>query len=94
MRTVQSTNIAAIGFDPNPDENEPDAAMTGALTVRFKNGRTYKYADVPEATYEALLTEATRIEGNPDAENGGGSVGRLFTRLVRQAGFDFEEVEG
>jgi hypothetical protein len=93
MRTVQSTNIAAIGFDANEDgELSLTGEPLGILTVQFRNGRTYRYFDVPENNYAILLEEA-EVSGRSTSENGQASVGRLFTRLIRQAGFKYEEVD-
>lgn len=45
MVKMESSNIDAIGHDPKEK----------VLFVRFKNGGMYSYADVPEATYHAML---------------------------------------
>lgn len=45
MVKVESSNIAAIGHDP----------QQRALFVHFKNGGMYSYADVPEAVYHRML---------------------------------------
>jgi hypothetical protein len=44
MQFVDSTNLEAIGYD--------DA--TRELYIRFKNGTTYIYPDVPRDTYDQL----------------------------------------
>jgi hypothetical protein len=43
---VESRNIASVGYDP--------ATMT--LEVEFKHGGIYQYFDVPEPTYQALMS--------------------------------------
>lgn len=57
----------------------------GVLTTTFRNGRTYTYSDVPESVYEALVAENERID--EDA-----SVGKVFNKLVRSAGYAFSEI--
>lgn len=41
MRNVKSTNVEAIGWHG------------GDLFVRFKGGKTYHYADVPQSLYHS-----------------------------------------
>lgn len=53
-------------------------ATSRALGVRFTSGKEYRYFNVPAALYRALL----------DAS----SVGGLFERMVKQAGYDFERI--
>lgn len=45
MTPVDSSNIEAIGYDEVDRE----------LYVRFLNGRTYVYSDVPAETYQELV---------------------------------------
>lgn len=45
MVPVSSSNIASIGFDEN----------THILAVQFTNGRTYRYAGVPNGEFQNLL---------------------------------------
>lgn len=45
MIAVQSTNVEAVGYD--------DGAS--ALHVRFKNGDTYVYQNVPKQVFEELM---------------------------------------
>jgi hypothetical protein len=52
---------------------------TRTLGVRFRQGETYLYHGVPAALYRALM----------DAE----SLGGLFDRMVKQAGYAFERVD-
>ncbi|PLW76631.1 KTSC domain-containing protein [Cohaesibacter celericrescens] len=49
MTNVDSSNVAAIGFD--------ESSQT--LQVEFKNGTAYQYFDVPEAIYDGLLSAAS-----------------------------------
>lgn len=42
---VQSSNIAAIGFDPDTSE----------LEIEFTNGNIYRYANVPADEHEHLI---------------------------------------
>lgn len=44
MESVTSSNIEAIGYDPDSE----------TLQIEFKNGSTYQYFDVPEKVYEEL----------------------------------------
>ena len=43
---VSSSNIAAIGYDPD----------TQTLEVEFNNGSIYQYFDVPQSVHEALMS--------------------------------------
>ncbi len=43
--TVDSSHISSIDY----------SIITGNLTVEFKNGKSYEYADVSKATYAAFL---------------------------------------
>jgi hypothetical protein len=45
MESVPSTNISAVGYDET----------TGTLIVRFNNGSTYRYDQVPAHEHEGLL---------------------------------------
>lgn len=40
---VQSSNVRSVGYD------------AGVLEVEFSSGGVYRYAGVPEATYQALM---------------------------------------
>jgi len=48
MTPVESSNIAAIGFEPTGDDK-------GTLTVQFRNGTSYAYGDVPTAKHTELM---------------------------------------
>lgn len=69
---VQSANLSEIVYDGD----------SSALTVTFKNGRTYSYAGVPEDVYASLVI----------AHETNQSVGQIFNQLVRSAGYDYTEV--
>jgi hypothetical protein len=49
MTNVDSSNVAAVGFDEDSQ----------TLQVEFKNGATYQYFDVPQAIFEGLLGAAS-----------------------------------
>jgi len=44
MKKVESSNIEAVGWHE------------GTLTVHFKNGSVYTYADVPKVEHDKLIT--------------------------------------
>ena len=44
-RTVESRSVNAVGYDP----------ATFELEIEFRNGRTYRYQQVPAAAYRLLL---------------------------------------
>jgi hypothetical protein len=67
MQAVSSSVIAALGY-------EPDRAW---LLVRFRSGRLYRYLDVPEAEFDALV--------------GASSIGGYYNRHIRDA-FRVEEL--
>ena len=47
---VRSSNIRAIGFDPE----------TRTLEVEFHNGGVYQYSGVPESIYQGLVRAASK----------------------------------
>ena len=49
MQPVTSSNIAAAGYTPGP------GGKPGNLTVDFKSGTRYVYADVPQEEFDGLL---------------------------------------
>lgn len=59
MQPVSSSNIAAIGYE----------ADTQTLGVRFNNGTTWHYEEVPQEVFDEL--------------SGAESVGRTFNQLVK-----------
>ena len=59
MKVVNSKTIARVGYD----------AASMELVVEFTSGKTYKYFDVPEITYEGLVRA--------------GSVGEFFGARIR-----------
>jgi hypothetical protein len=64
---LASSVLAAAGYDPS----------SRTLELEYRNGRVYRYFDVPEFTYRALLRAP--------------SVGRFVKSAIREA-FRFEEV--
>ena len=50
FQSVSSTNVAQIGYDP----------VALRLGVRFRNGRTYYYLDVPASVYQAFLASSSK----------------------------------
>jgi hypothetical protein len=57
MPALRSSNLASCDY----------SAETRTLSVTFKSGSTYSYADVDEATYQGLLSAAS--PGRYFAEN-------------------------
>lgn len=49
---VNSSNLVSVGYDA--------AAQT--LEVEFQSGNIYKYFDVPESTYQSLMTADSKGE--------------------------------
>ena len=45
MQPVSSSNIAAIGYDPD----------NAVLTIQFIKGSVYEYYDVPSHEYDSLI---------------------------------------
>ncbi len=45
-QVVSSSNVAAVGYDPN----------TKTMDVTFNSGSVYNYFDVPMGIYEALIS--------------------------------------
>jgi len=50
MIPVESSNVAAIGYDP----------VTATLRVQFIKGRTYEYYSVPEHLYQGLIDAGSK----------------------------------
>jgi len=44
MKTVISSNVDSVGYD------------NGKMQVRFHNGYTYAYSNVPESVYQAFVS--------------------------------------
>lgn len=63
MKSVISSNIAALGHEGS------------ILHVQFNSGAIYAYSNVPEATFQAILT----------AE----SIGSTFNKLVKSKPSEF-----
>ena len=59
QRAVRSSNLKSVGYDDR----------TGTLDVTFHSGETYRYANIPPATYSALVSAK--------------SVGKAFHSLVQ-----------
>lgn len=68
MTTVQSVSgssfIAGVGYDPDTEE----------MIVRFKDGKEYKHAGVPEGVYQSFIQSGSMgqyyhavIKGNYNA---------------------------
>lgn len=47
---VDSSNLASVGYD----------AESLVLEVEFNNGRVYQYFDVPQGTYEELMSSSSK----------------------------------
>lgn len=76
IEVQNSSSVAAIGWEADDEGvddpiTEGSPLATGTLTVRFTNGRTYTFDDVPEQTFNDLR----------DAP----SVGTYFARNIRHA---------
>jgi hypothetical protein len=50
MISVASSNLSAVGYDP----------VGSALVVRFRNNTTYKYLNVPEHVFNALMSASSK----------------------------------
>lgn len=46
MTPVESTNVSAVGFDPD----------RGIIAVKFQSGGTYHYSGCDQKMYDALVT--------------------------------------
>lgn len=49
MTSVSSSNISAVGYD----------SSSNTLRVRFNNGRTYDYSNVPSNVYNGLMSASS-----------------------------------
>ncbi|MFJ1937951.1 KTSC domain-containing protein [Kitasatospora sp. NPDC088160] len=47
---VQSSNLAAVGYEPSE----------GVLEVHFKNGTAYQYLDVPALVHQGLMLASSK----------------------------------
>lgn len=52
MAAVQSSNLAAVGYEPS----------TAELVIAFHSGRVYTYFGVPESVYVGLLSSPSKGE--------------------------------
>jgi len=69
FQQVQSSNLKAIDY----------SYITGTLSVQFKNGKQYEYANVSPATYAAFLAAP--------------SAGSFFSSTIKGF-YKFNEVPG
>ena len=65
---VQSAMITSVGYD----------VQSAVLEIEFRNGRTYRYFDVPEFLYRGFILAVSK--------------GHYFTRRI-ESRFRFEEVQ-
>lgn len=68
MTPVSSSNLAAVGYDP----------MLFQLDVQFRNGRVYRYFNVPPATYSALMSSY--------------SLGQFFDWFIKRAEYLYQRL--
>jgi len=47
---VDSSNLASVGYDPE----------SLVLEAEFKNGKAYQYFDVPQGTYDELMSSSSK----------------------------------
>ena len=50
MTPVESSNLAAVGYEPE----------SGALHVQFNNGATWVYAGVPPDVFDAMMDSPSK----------------------------------
>ncbi len=67
-RPITSSCLAEVSYEPR----------AATLTVRFHDGRTYQYVDVPEPVYTTLI--------------GADSIGQCFNRDVRRASYAYHRL--
>lgn len=77
MPVVQSSNVENFEFITRPESEE------GTLRVKFRSGRTYDYKHVSIETVQEL--EGALLDADA-------SFGQAFNRIVKNAGFEYEEV--
>jgi len=65
---INSEVLRSVGYDPDQR----------ILEIEFVSGSTYRYFDVPDDLYVALMAAD--------------SHGELFSARIRDAGFDYEEI--
>jgi KTSC domain len=66
--SVSSTSLSSVGYD----------VRSKILEIKFNNGSTYKYFNVPEMIYEALMKAD--------------SHGKYFDSKVKKGGYRYERV--
>jgi hypothetical protein len=49
---VNSSNLISVGYD----------AVSKTLEIEFQSGNIYQYLDVPESTYQGLMTASSKGE--------------------------------
>lgn len=80
--STRSSTIEKFGWEQGPEVD------LGTLSVVFKNGARYQYANVPYDTYAAMgRTAEGEFNNLQDA-----SVGKFFAKHVKGC-FDFRKVE-
>lgn len=52
---VESSNLAAIGFDPYKDDE-----LLGVLSVKFKSGAVFQYFDVPAEKFDNFMDSPSK----------------------------------
>lgn len=80
MTEVQSSNIRAIGWQADADEEsdvEGAVLTTGTLRITFTSGKTYDYSEVEESVFEEMRSAP--------------SVGQFFHANIRNS-YDSEVV--
>ncbi|MHC1719227.1 MAG: KTSC domain-containing protein [Clostridiaceae bacterium] len=50
MQYVESSNLAAVGYDPN----------SAILQIEFKDGSAYEYYDVPQFEFDELMSSDSK----------------------------------
>ena len=81
LQPVESSNIRSMGFVRREKAGAADfreKALMGWLYVAFTNGGLYRYSGVQESVMQQLI--------NAD------SVGSAFAVLVKNAGYEFEQI--
>ena len=69
LTILKSSTLQSVGHDP----------ADNTLTVTFKDGRVYRYKDVPASVHTAIL--------------GADSPGKAFQQHVKNGGFGYERVD-
>jgi hypothetical protein len=64
--TVKSSQLISVGYE------------SGVLVVEFTGGTVYRYDEVPQETYDALMAAESK--------------GKYFGEHVKKAGFTFKKI--